>query len=229
MSDLSTTLPHPRRLLADRVMIYAIWGAGVAAAMTVSNVFWFVTPFVAFGVASAGRRAIQATLPTEPDASELPWRVEVAIQDAVAKLPSGDARRLLGDVVRQARPLFGAGSSHFDESKDNEARAQAATLVIAACDTALELSRLDTLIESGDRAAKKGPRADADLVERYKAARSAFATRLTDAARALGSLYASGVEHGTPASDLVAELATELSADAEARAAAVVELERTLR
>jgi len=49
-------------------------------------------------------------------------------------------------------------------------------------------------------------------------------TRLRDAATALSEMYASGVEHGTPASNRVADLAVEVRADASARRAAVDEL-----
>jgi len=239
MSDLSITAVDDRlRVQQDRVMIYAVLAAGTAAAMTVSPVFWLATPVLGILQMRASRAAARPIEPAEPDHTQLPMRVELAIHDAVAQLPPGDARRLLGDVARQARPLFGMMSSHFDAAADNVVRAHACDLVVAACDTALELARLDTLIESGSRAQDVGttkssteparPADGASLVERYTAARELFASRLTDAAAALGALYASGVEHGTPASDLVAELASDLSADAAARRAARKEMDELL-
>src|SRR5262249_14907024 len=153
----------------------------------------------------------------------------LAIHDAVASLPAGDARRLLGDVVRQARPLFGMASSHFDAAKNAEAHAQAADLVLAACETALELSQLDTLLAADSRTKSvAGETREAELRERLTAARALFASRLTEAANALATMYASDVEHGTPASDAVAELAVELSADAVARTKARAEMDELL-
>jgi hypothetical protein len=234
MSDLSIAVADDRRRVQiDRAMIYAVLAAGIAAAMTVSETFWFTTPLLGVGLMWASRRVAPVVLDQgEPGPSEMPARLELAIHEAVAQLPTGDARRLLGDVVRQARPLFGRGttSSNFTAQKDNDARTQAAELVLAACDTALELARLDTLIESGARArGSKAPTHDAELTTRYSAAREMFSARLTDTATALGQLYASGVEHGTPASDMVAELATDLTADAAARSAAKTEMDELLK
>jgi hypothetical protein len=52
---------------------------------------------------------------------------------------------------------------------------------------------------------------------------------MSDATAALTALYAAGLEHGTPASNRVAELASEISADAKARAAAATEIAQLLR
>jgi hypothetical protein len=65
-------------------------------------------------------------------------------------------------------------------------------------------------------------------VERYKAARTMFAKRLGDAALALAALYASGVEHGTPASDRVAELVTTLKEEASVRSETKADLNALL-
>jgi hypothetical protein len=51
-----------------------------------------------------------------------------------------------------------------------------------------------------------------------------LAGRLSHAASALSSLYVAGVEHGSPASDRVAELVGEINADASARRAAATEM-----
>jgi hypothetical protein len=225
----SLTLPaaHSRHVQLDRAMIYCVLAAGTMAGMSVSPTFWLVTPPLALGLIWASRRAAPPKFePVEEHPNQLPMRVELAIHDTVAKLPSGDARRLLGDVVRQARPLFGLTSSHFDKSKDDEAKSQASTLVLAACETALELSHLDTLLAADTRA--RGAVRDAELKERLTTARTLFAERLTDAATALTALYASGVEHGTPASHVVAELAGDLSADAIARTKARLEMDELL-
>ncbi len=234
MSELAITRSEPQLGRGwDRVMIYAVIAAGIAAGVRYAQVFWYFTPIMVLFLVRARRRAFgEPVVVAHGQASEpfgqFPPRVDTAVQAAVAQLPSGDARKLLGGVIRQARPLFGITSSNFDPSKDEESRSHAADLVVASCDTALELARLDGLIESGSRASKGTP-SGTDLDERYAAARAEFAKRLTDAAAALGELYASGIEHGTPASDRVAELAAELTADAASRSAAKVEVDELLK
>jgi hypothetical protein len=235
MSDLSITpASAPLGRQWDRVMIYAVFAAGFAAAIRVAPVFWFTTGLVVIVLLKAYWGGTVAgtvtTVVTKVDVplGRFPLPVNSVVQAAVAQLPAGDARTLLGAVIRQARPLFGAATSAFDASKDNESRAHAADLVIASCDTAVELARLDALIESESRAGEKAG-APGALAQRYAAARAQFAKRLTDAASALGELYASGIEHGTPASDRVAELAAELKLDAASRAAAKVEVDSLLK
>lgn len=217
----------------DRMMIYAVIAAGIAAGVRYAQVFWYMTGIMVWLLVRTSRRAFPEPVVAESgqsaeESNRFPPRVAVAVQRAVAELSSGDARKLLGAVMRQARPLFGATSSNFDPSKDDESRMHAADLVVASCDTALELARLDALIESGGRASAK-PAAPSDLDARYVAARATFAKRLTDAATALGELYASGIEHGTPASDRVAELAAELKSDAASRVAAQTEVDELLK
>jgi hypothetical protein len=214
----------------DRVMIYAVIAAGLAAGARSSPAFWFTTAGMVWLLVRASRRTFPAVVTAPEQHAEpftlFPPRVAVALHGAVAQLPAGDARKLLGAVIRQARPLFGMTSSNFDPSKDDESRRHAADLVVASCDTALELARLDSLIGSGQRAAAT---AATDLDARYVSARATFAKRLSDAANALGELYASGIEHGTPASDRVAELAAELKSDAASRNAAQAEMESLLK
>jgi len=231
MSNLSTKVTADAIVPIDSAMIYAILAAGTAAAMFVDPRFWIATPVFGIMMLKASKRAAPA--PTfelhETESLQMPARVELAIHDAVAQLPSGDARRLLGDVVRQARPLFGTTSSNFDAAKDEETRTEASDLVLACCDTALELAKLDAVLGSGARANGGDLRTrDAKLFTRYTEARTLFSTRLSDAASALGALYASGVERGTPASDRIAELVTDLTADAAARSAAKAELDQLL-
>lgn len=226
-NSLTLVAAHDRHVQLDRALLFAVLAAGVAAAIYVSPKFWLATPIIALALRNASQKHAPPKFePVEDDPTQMPLRIEVAVHDTVAQLPSGEARRLLGDVVRQARPLFASLGAHFDAVKDEEVRKQTAELVLAACDTALELSRIDGLLASETRANR--PR-DVELRERLAAARADFATRLSNAASALGSMYASGVEHGTAAADLVAELATELSADASARTKARAEIEELLR
>lgn len=230
MSDLvSMAAARERHTQADRAMVYSLMASGIAAGIIVSPAFFLITPPLALALMWASHRATPRSIEPIEDAShQLPVRVDFAIHDAIAQLSSGDARQLLGDVVRQARPLFAMTSSHFDASKDDAARAQAAELVLAACDTALELSRIDALLASDARAKTGNKMRDAELRQRLSAARALFASRLSEAATALGAMYVSAVEHGTAAADVVAELTAELSADAAARTKARAEIDELL-
>jgi hypothetical protein len=91
----------------------------------------------------------------------------------------------------------------------------------------MDLARLDAFLGSAAQSPQSnGARAELDA--RARAARSIFARRLADAELALRSLYTTGIERGTPASDRLAELANEIMSEAGARRAANDELHRLL-
>jgi hypothetical protein len=164
-----------------------------------------------------------AQTPGKSDFLDLPEGVRSVVDAAFAALPDGDARRQLLGVVIQARPILASRSTTFDAATESASRTNVESLVAACCGTALDLSRLDAV--SG---AKSGTRRDPSLDARFAAARDMLSKRMSDATAALASLYASGLEHGTPASNRVAELASEISADAKARGAAATEIEQLL-
>jgi hypothetical protein len=200
----------------DGLLFIAIICVGAAAASIAMPMLWLVTPIVAGLVYVSARRATRAPVQA-PNDGELPLHVQQALDDAIDRLPLGEPRQLLADIVRQARPLFADRESTFDKDMERETHQNVIDLVNASCETALDLWRLDG-------AAPKAANADAELSQRYQRAREELVTRLRSAATSLSELYASDVEHGTPASDRVAELATELRADARARSAAKSEL-----
>jgi len=212
----------------DSLMIWAILGTGVMAGLVSRPELLLLTPAMAGLVFVASKQAFQRADVELPPVSEFPGRVATAVEKTIGRMQPGEPRRLLGAVVRSARPLFTMKSSAFDASTDDDARAHAGDLVIAACDTALELSQLDDMLEihtapdSGTR-----PR-DMSLLIRLSSARDLLATRLRDASLALDEMYASGVARGTPSSDRVAELVAELRADANARDSAKRELDQLL-
>jgi hypothetical protein len=229
MTAAPPSATRPTIAPADAVMICAMLASGVIAAVITEPALWLVTPLMAFMALEASKRARTPLTRVEPRVSELPPRIELVVRDSIKRLPAGDAQRLLADIVREARPLFATRSSSFDAASDDAARTQAGELVLASCDTALELARLDALLAPfQDHTTSTTPARNDNLLKRYATARDLFAARLTDAAGALGALYAAGVEHGTPASDRVAELVTDLKADAAARSSAKSELDELL-
>src|SRR5262249_30806709 len=144
----------------DTLMIFAMLGTGVMASIVSRHELLLITPVIAGLIFVASKQAGQHVHELDlPDTVEFPSHIAEAVERAIGGLPAGDARRLLADVVREARPLFAMKSSAFDVSKDNEARAQAGELLVASCDTALELAQLDDMLDvhtapdSGDTSA----------------------------------------------------------------------------
>lgn len=225
----ATVVPSPAIPPADVMLLMAVLLFGGAAAFAASPLLWPVTPAIAVVIFFASRQTSRAEVAMTADAPVFPLALQHAITEAMVQLPYSDAQRLLSDVVRQARPLFAARESSFDDAREKETHENVVELVSAACEIALELSRLD---QAAPQAGAPNPSlasdgtapAGEDLGARYAKARELLVKRLDDARVALRELYASGVEHGTPASDRVAGLATELRADAGARNAAMNEM-----
>jgi hypothetical protein len=210
------------------MMVRAMLATGVMAS-TARHELLLITPIITGLIFIAARQANRQLDGFDASQTiEFPPHVAEAIERATSRLPAGDARRLLGDVVREARPLFSMKSSAFDASKDNEARMHAGELIVASCDTALKIAQLDDMLEVHTSPDSDATTVDMSLLNRLSSARDLSALRLRDAAMALRALYASGVENGTPASDRVAELVADLRTDVGARTAAKRELDDLL-
>jgi hypothetical protein len=204
-------------------LIAAVVVSGLAAAYLVAPEMAVMTVGVAGSLLFLADRAMRRPLlpsSDDADASDLPPRLRRAVAGALADLPSGDARRLLADVVRRARPLLADVASRPD---DRHVERDVVDLVDACCAIALELQRVDSFL-----ALPADPRlSDARLAEsrtRCGETRALLARRLADAVAAIDALHAQLLREGTPASDRVAELASELQAEASARGAATREL-----
>ncbi|HVE80120.1 MAG TPA: hypothetical protein VNA89_14735 [Gemmatimonadaceae bacterium] len=205
------------------VLILAIVVSGAAAAAVAAPALRYVTPLVALGLLVAAERAMRGASAAADASSDaaLPPRLRRPVVDALAALPPGESRALLTDVVRRARPLLASLSG----AEDGAAVARDVDdLVLASCDIALEHARLDALL----RDTRDGAGGADDARRRCEEGRDLLARRLRDASAAVGATYAQRVERGTPAAERVAELASELTAEAAARRDAAVEIERLL-
>ena len=211
---------------AAGLLVVAVLVAGITAARVAAPVLWIFTPIVTALILGAGVKRTP-TLHADLEASTLPPPLQRVIGSAAAELRPGEARELLAAVVRQSRAILAADDEHFTRESANALRANVADLVTACCTTALDLARLDDFLSSTAHSPQPAGR-QADLDGRARAARSIFARRLADAELALRSLYTTGIERGTPASERVAELANEIMSEAAARRAANDELHRVL-
>ena len=212
----------------DNLMIWAILATGLMAGFRSRPELLLFTPIVALLTLVASKQAHARAAADLPSVDQFPQHIAAAIDRAIGRMQAGEPQRLLAGVVRSAKPLFSMKSSAFDASKDNEAREQAGELIVASCDTALELSQLDDMLEIHTVPGSGDSPSDMSLLIRLSSARELLVTRLRDASLALDQLYASGVVRGTPASDRVAELVAELKADAGARDSAKAEVDRLL-
>ncbi|HEV8446723.1 MAG TPA: hypothetical protein VGQ44_07880 [Gemmatimonadaceae bacterium] len=216
---------RPTWTKATTLMFLAVVLAGMAASVTVSQVF-FLTTVLVVGILTRAARAEAAAIAPPAAKSEFvdfPDDLRPVVARAMSALPDGDARRLLLGVIVQARPILASRSTTFDPAAESASRTNVEALVAACCGTAIDLARLDAASST-----KRSTPSDSTLDARFASARDMLVKRMSDATAALTALYAAGLEHGTPASNRVAELASEVGADAKARGAAATEIAELL-
>ena len=229
-------MPPPRALpAADVLVIVAVLIAGTTAAQLALPALWLVTPVVALTLFVAAKRARRAA-PTA-DATRvhpLPPRIERSVAEAFAVLPAGEARDLLGDVVRRARTLLETVPGQTDERRLTR---DISDLVDACCEIAREHARLDAVLPALWEpalapAAARGAADDAnadELRRRGDAGRELLTRRLREAVVVMEEMVVQqGVERGGAAAQRVAELTSELAAEAAARRHAAQEIQRLL-
>ena len=219
---------YVNRTIARRVvrardvrLIVAVAMAGSVAAVMANPMLWLSTAAMVGLLAVVQHRESEVDVRDDKRLQSLPLPIQRALRSTLAGLPPGEAKRLLNAVGRQVAILFAARRSVFDEPWGESARQNVSDLVEASCEVALELSRIERALATNALSAP-----DAHLIAKLANSRRLFAGRLEDAASALASMYASGVHHGTPASDRVAELVQEIRADAAATSHAWSEIQK---
>ena len=207
----------PRRVWR---LVVSVLVAGVAAALVAVPSLGIVTLIVAGALLVAADDAMRRPMlaaRAEESAPELPHRLRKTVTSVLDALPAGDARRLLADVVRRARPLLAEIQRRPD---DRRTLGDVSDLVEASCDIAAELARVDAFL------ALPGTARTVDTTSRCNTMRELLTRRLADAASAIDAMLAQMLVEESPASDRVAELASELTAEASARRAAFKELDQ---
>jgi hypothetical protein len=208
---------------ADVRLVIAVAICGSVAAVVADSALWLSTAAVVGLLVLAIQRVSESDVRDDARLRALPLPLQRTLRATLAALPAGDAKRLLNEVGRQAAVLFSSRPFTFDDPWERSARQNVSELVEAACNVAQEMARLDRAFPPGTPTA-----ADESLLAQALASRRLFEGRLEDAASALAAMYAAGVQHGTPASDRVAELVQEIRADAAATSYAGTELNRLL-
>ena len=236
MTSIWPAIAQRRMPGPDLAVIVAVMIAGAAAAELAASALWAVTPvvaatLVAASLRSAGRRPTRKTVADAP----LPPRLERVVADTVATLPESAARNLLAEVVRHARTLF---DSFVGQADGQRLSRDVGDLVEACCDIAREHARLDAVLPAlwepaFAPAAARGASDDMngdELRRRGDASRELLTERLRDAASILEQMaLQQGVERSGTAAQRVADLTSELAAEAAARRHAAHEIQRLLQ
>lgn len=195
--------------------------AGLTAGFTVSPVILLATILVVVLLANGFRRQDDSPLASSDWAAFSP-NVARQLSDSLEALTEGVARRALLEIAVSARSLLGSASNLLDASHERATRDHVERLVEASCASAIELARID------DTLAAAGTPLDAPTRDRVASARKLLQSRLTNASNALRQLYVAGLTNTSAASERVAELTGELTADAAARRGALAELSQLL-
>jgi hypothetical protein len=219
---------------ADSLLIVAVVIAGIAAAQLAMPALWVVTPMVAAALLVAAVSAAHRTPPTgKTPVVPLPPRLERSVAEAFAVLPAGEARELLADIVRRAGALLDAAG----QTGERRLARDVTDLVDACCEIAREHARLDAVLPALWEpalapAAARGAADDAgadELRRRGDAGRLLLTRRLREAAAVMEEMVVQqGVERSGAAAQRVAELTSELAAEAAARRHAAQEIHRLM-
>jgi hypothetical protein len=222
---ITTTVYRARLSAAALLTIAAVLASGGLASVVVSPVVIVPTLALAWIIARAalGDRAAWAPSATAegPDFADFPEPLRARVIDALARLPEGDARKLLIGVIAQSRPILSTRSVALDAAREAETRSNVVALVDACCGTAIELAQVDS-------AAANSSTANAELAAKTSAARALLVKRLGDATDSLTSLYLAGLGADSSAATRVAGLVQEIRVDADGRQAALTELGQLL-
>jgi hypothetical protein len=207
--------------VSPRTTIAAVLIAGLTAGFTVSPIILVATLLMVVFLANGLFRQNDASLATTDWAAFAP---DVARQLAATleALPEGVARRALLETAVSARSLLASASNLLDATHERATRDHVERLVEASCASALELAQIDDALRTDS------VKVDMQTREHLVSARERLQTRLANASSALRQLYVTGLTNASGASDRVAELTSELTADASARRAALTELSRLL-
>lgn len=202
----------------DVVVMIAVLVAGFAAASIAAPALWYVTPVVVAGLLIASRAG--SARGSQP---ELPEELRATLADTLERLPTGEIRALYDDVINAALPAFGRRMRRLSDYHARDTRESVRELLEGASQVALDASRLDTILRSGTML-QRDPSVHAAAMR----ARAQYAYQLAESKSTLQALVASGLSHGTPESERLAELVTAIREETEARSEAWKEIDSLL-
>jgi hypothetical protein len=206
---------------ADDVVITSVFIAGGCAAILVSPSFLLLTALMTMALVAASRGTPLVLALRQASGGQVvlddrfPSSTRRLVTDLRARVSTAEARRLLDDVLRRSAALLGDLAM---EARDASTRRDVVALAEAAAELTGELDRLDVFLALPEASH------DPALRDRCRAQRERLVTRLGDAVSAIDTLHAQRFEQESDASVRVADLASELAAEARARRDALLEI-----
>ena len=224
-------IPAERALLSlplqFLVMVTGVLTVGGYAGYVAMPVLGATSPVLALALVVYGHLNAQKPLLDVSGAkSVLQGEVEDAVASAFAELQPGTAREQLVDITRVARTVFTA-----IETDHHDLRASVGGLVTAACETALDVSRLDVTLESisdGGGGRSGGETCLAGLRGRCATMRQQRIDQLAQAVRVLGMITSGAVDAQGGAGARLGPVTRELLSEASAHAYAEREISALL-
>ena len=203
----------------DFVLMIAVLVTGLAAASIAEPLLWYVTPAVAVGLLLASREgALRAA------GSDMPEELGDKLATTLNSLPTGEIRALYNEVIEAAAPVFSKRMRRLSDHYARNTRESVCELLEAASHVAIDAARLDSTLRSGAMLQREqSVRLSAEK------ARAQYVKQLSDVAMTLNAVVASGLAHGTPESERVTELVTEMRDETNARTEAWKEIDSLLR
>lgn len=208
--------------MSPRMTVAAVLIAGMTAGFVVSPVFIVATLVVAVFLVN-GFQHPDGPAPVTTEWAAFSPNVGRRLAASLTSLSDDAARRSLLEIGVRARSLMGSTANALDDSHEQATREHVEHLVVACCDSAIELSQIEEAL-AADVTAAATAKFDGPTRDRLIAARSLLDTRLMNAADVLKQLYAADLTRTSTASERVAELTSELTEDAAVRRAALAEL-----
>jgi hypothetical protein len=180
---------------------------------------WYLTPVVVGCLLLASREGA-----ARADDNDMPDELNEKLATTLNSIPTGEIRALYHEVIRAAMPAFTRRLRRLSDHYARDTRESVCELLEAASQVAIDASRLDTTLQSGTMLHK-----DPSVHAAADRARAQYAKQLAEAASTLNALVASGLAHGTPESERITELVTEIREETVARTEAWKEIDSLLR
>jgi hypothetical protein len=203
----------------DFVVMMAVLISGLVAASIAEPLLWYLTPAVVVCLLLASREGVSRAAD-----SDMPEALNERLATTLNSIPTGEIRALFNDVIRAAMPVFSRRMRRLRDYYARDSRESVRELLEGACQVALDAARLDTTLRSGAMLQK-----DVSVRGAAEKARAQYAKQLGDVTRTLDALVASGLAHGTPESERVTDLVTEIREETAARMEAWQEIDSLLK
>lgn len=198
------------------VLVFGIWVGN-----TVSPVFLWTTPVLAFLLVRVQLRETRARLADdELGLRRLPPALQRQVKAALAQLPAGEVRDLLLGIARvgsNATGFLPRGYAETDYGRTIE------ELVSAAADTAVHTASFDTTVRELDAQSTL-----VDTLDKVRAARDTRIAQLTTALRVLSEIGPDIADAGDAGTRRMLEILDSLKREVSEHEAAETEIETLL-